>query len=565
MKLKYKDVNVIHDIPPITKGYVVIDVELFGAEKKLLHRPTGRFACITMTVSEDTVYLLTDKSQLKLALENIKDAVWVASNFMFDLRQMRRWAEIKPRKKIYDIETIERILFANYYKNFAVKDTARRYCDIVLDKDPVKDFYEATELTPELEEYAVLDGVAEYMILQEQLKVVKENKWAFDVWMKIDMPAMWAYLDFYGFRVDVDAWRDLYEYNLKETERLQKEFDFNPGSWQQTLEFFRENGFAGLPSTGEKVLLKWINKYPNTKAAEIAKDRINYLKIAKRSSTYGMNFIEDYIEEVDGVQVIFPDYNLSRAETGRESSRLHNIPAREAPEYRKPWIARPGNKLIVADWSSQEARGHAYYTQDPTLIKIFLDDLDVYAETYNLMYQANITKKDPERNDVGKPSFLGATYGQSKYGLSKQYNISLQEAEDIQNRFFKVFPKSKEWCDKQRKKNDYVETAMGRRYWLNPYKKFDNERNALNSPHQGLGADMKKLAISKIYFNWHFDCPFGMVHENHDEVILDVPEELADEIAEYVEYWMVKVGEDMCPGIPFKADAKVCDNWLQGK
>ena len=64
MKLKYEDVNVIKDVPPVTSknDYVVIDVELFGAEEKLLHRPTtGKFACITMTTSEDTCYLLQMK------------------------------------------------------------------------------------------------------------------------------------------------------------------------------------------------------------------------------------------------------------------------------------------------------------------------------------------------------------------------------------------------------------------------------------------------------------------------------------------------------------------------
>lgn len=566
MKINYDKIKVIHDIPPVQpkNHYVVFDVELFGAEKHLLHRPTGKFACVSVTVDEKTCYLLTDESQVAPTLENCKDAIWVASNLPFDLRHLRRWSDIKPRKKVYCIETIERILWANWYKDFSVVNTARRYCEIVLDKEPVKDFYDATELNNRLIEYAVTDGIVEYRILQEQLKVLHKNPWAYKTWMEIDMLAMWAYLDFYGFRVDADEWYRMADEAVIRYEETKDSFPFNPNSSKaQVQPWFRKHG--AKVTSADIATMEKLSTHKKPEVADMAKRMLEYAKMKKPATTYGRSFIDGYLEEVDGVQVIFPDYNLSRAITGRESSRLHNIPARENPEYRKPWIARPGNKLIVADWSAQEARAHAFYTQDPTLIQIFVEDKDVYTETVNLMYDLQIDKSDPKRNEIGKPSFLGATYGQTKFGLMEKYGLTEEEAEDMQDRFFKVFPGSKAWCDKQRKKNNYVETAMGRRCWLNPYLEGDNERNALNSPHQGLGADMKKKALAAIYFNWNFPCPFGVVHENHDEIVLDVPEELAEEIAQYVEHWMVKVGEDMCPGIPFKADAHIGDSWYDAK
>ena len=138
MKLKFEDADVKFEIPPVQpdNAYVVLDVELFGSEKHLLHRPTGRFACLTVTVDENTVYVLTDEKQVASALENIKNCIWVASNLPFDLRHLRRWAEIPPRKKVYCLETIERILFANYYKLFSMANMARRYCGILIEKTP---------------------------------------------------------------------------------------------------------------------------------------------------------------------------------------------------------------------------------------------------------------------------------------------------------------------------------------------------------------------------------------------------------------------------------------------
>lgn len=565
MKINYSDITVIFDVPPPQpkNKYVVFDVEIFGAEKHLLHRHTGRFACLSVTVDENTCYLLTDESQVAPALENCKDAIWVASNLPFDLRHLRRWSDIKPRKKVYCIETIERILWANWYKDFSVTNTARRYCEIVLDKEPVKEFQEATELNDRLIEYAVTDGIVEYRILQEQLKVLQKNSWAYKIWMEVDMPAMWAYLDFYGFRIDVDEWYRMADEAIIRYAETKDSFPFNPNSSvAQVQPWFRERG-ARLTSANIATMEK-LSTHKNPEVADMAKRMLEYAKMKKPATTYGRSFIDGYLEEVDGVQVIFPDYNLSRAITGRESSRLHNIPSRENPEYRKPWIARPGNKLIVADYSSCEPRIHAYLTQDENLIAAFNSGEDIYIKTAELLYGEKIDKHDPMRSRM-KTAFLAVTYGQTVQGMAEKENISVEEAEDLQDRFFSTFPKSKSWCDKQRKKTTYVETPMGRRCWMNPYREADNERNSLNSPHQGGAADMMKLALSKMYFGWHFDCPFGVVHSVHDEVILDVKAELADEIAKFVEQCMVDAGKAVTPGVPHAATARVVNNWLEGK
>jgi len=163
-----------------------------------------------------------------------------------------------------------------------------------------------------------------------------------------------------------------------------------------------------------------------------------------------------------------------------------------------------------------------------------------------------------------KTSFLGATYGQTPYGLEREYGIPLEEGEQLQTLFWMGFPDSAIWCNQQRQVTSYVDSVLGRRYWVNIYDS-GYERNNLNHPHQATAADMMKLAIVKIHRGWKFDCPFGIVAPVHDEVILDVPEELASEIAEFVKITMVDVAETMCPGIPFTAKTTICNNWLEGK
>ena len=127
-----------------------------------------------------------------------------------------------------------------------------------------------------------------------------------------------------------------------------------------------------------------------------------------------------------------------------------------------------------------------------------------------------------------------------------------------------MFPSSDTWCTQQRKKKDYVESVLGRRLWVNIHNDA-HERNNLNHPHQSTGADMLKLAISRIHQGWNFDCPYGIVNPSHDEIVSDVPEELAPEIAEFVSATMVEVAGEICPDIPFVANAKIVDNWLEAK
>jgi len=546
--------------------YVALDVELFGAETHRLHRPTGRFACLTLCPDGENVYMITDEKIIPMALGRIDNCVWVFHNAQFDLQHLRRWADVPPRKKLWCTMIIERLLWSGYYDRFSLKDVVRRYLDTYVEKDTVELFATATELNEDMINYAGLDAVLTWKVVQKQIKKVKKRPDVWKIWKEIDNPATWAYLDFIGFRIDVKQWEALAIQNKTKAEELKASFDFNPASPIQVKKDLKSTGFTNIASTGAKVLNTWISKKPNTKAAETAKRVLEFRKVFKLSSTYGMSMIDKHVENENDYQVIYSNFKVVGASSGRNSSsnpNLQNIPIRTHPIFRKPWIARPGHKLIVADWSAQEVRIHAYLSKDKQLLEIFESGKDPYIETAKRVYGREIEKDDPYR-DVMKSSFLGATYGQTPQGLEHNYGIPLDEGEELLDTFWRGFPDSDEWCYQQRGKMDYVESVMGRRFWANIYNDA-RERNNLNHPHQATAADMMKLSIVKIHQNWNFDCPYGAIAPVHDELILDVPEELAPDVARFVSNTMVEVAETMCPGVPFKADAKIVDNWLEGK
>lgn len=564
-----------HEIPPYVapKSFVALDVELFNAEKKHLHRPTtGSFAALSVCCEDDldTVFVITNEDDVSKTLERVNDGVLVFHNAQFDITHLRRWSHIPPRNTVWCTMLIEQILYGGYYSNFpSLEDLVRRYVSVKLSKDVRETFGNVSTIDLDQINYVALDAFWTIRMALEQRKIMKEQNRmdAWHIWKDVDLPALWAFLDFRGFRIDIDAWKTLAKENQQKANEIEAEFNFNPRSPQQVKTNINKLGWS-IASTGAKILEQAIQNDPESPGAKLAATLLEYRKYHTRVSRYGNSFIEDYLEsEQCNNELIFTisaSNNVIGAETGRTSvskPSMQNLPTRDTKEFRKPWIARPRHKLIIADYSAQEPRVHAYLSKDAQLKEIFISGRDPYIELAKVLYNKEINKSDPLRNRM-KISFLGATYGQSPQGVAKAWNISLSDAIDLQNKFFAKFPGSKRWVDQQKKKSDYVETVLGRRIWLNCWNN-QSERNALNAPHQGSSADMMKQAIGKMHENWTFNCPFGVVAQVHDEVILDVPEELSSEIKDFVRSTMIQVAEKMCPGIPFKVEAIIANNWSE--
>jgi len=243
-----------------------------------------------------------------------------------------------------------------------------------------------------------------------------------------------------------------------------------------------------------------------------------------------------------------------------DSPNMQNIPARDTSEFRECFIARPGNKLVILDYSAQEPRITAYLTGDRKLKEIFLRGEDIYIGIAKELFGKEITKDDPLRSRM-KSTILGVDYGMSPIGLARRENISTDEAEDILNTFLhKKFKAVGRWVERQKKKKKLVTTVSGRKIHLNHYS-TQCENNALNAPHQGTAADMMKVVLGETYHNWDFDFPYACVETTHDELAFDVPEDNAEEVGEWAKKIMERVGEQMCPGVSFKADYKICDSW----
>lgn len=91
-------------------------------------------------------------------------------------------------------------------------------------------------------------------------------------------------------------------------------------------------------------------------------------------------FLNTYIEPMIGREVIHTDYQQQEAWTGRMSGRrpnMQNWPQRAGKEVRNVLTARPGHKLIVADFAQMEAMIIVRYLNHKPLIDAIEGGLDM--------------------------------------------------------------------------------------------------------------------------------------------------------------------------------------------
>lgn len=274
---------------------------------------------------------------------------------------------------------------------------------------------------------------------------------------------------------------------------------------------------------------------------------------------------------------IHTHFNQNVAATGRLSSdkpNLQNIPIRTeyGRKIRKGFMAAPGKLLLAADYSQVELRLLAHFSEDPTMVKAFQNDLDIHAQTASEVQGIPLEQVTSEERSKAKAVNFGLMYGQSSFGLAKALRISRKEAKDYITHYFERFSKVKGYLDHLKDlctERGYAITMYGRKRYLpdiqsqNRTVRANAERMAINSPIQGTAADIIKDAMINIQNEIEKKgYQSKMVLQVHDELIFEVVEEELQIFEEMVPRMM----ENVCHlSVPLKVDYGVGVNWYDLK
>ncbi len=326
-------------------------------------------------------------------------------------------------------------------------------------------------------------------------------------------------------------------------------------------------------STDNSVLEKLAEKY------EIADLLIEYRQLTKLRSTY-IESLPTLINEKTGR--IHSSFNQMVTSTGRLSStnpNLQNIPIRTdlGKQIRKAFIAKDKDHIILAaDYSQIELRILGILSKDRNLVNAFNNKQDIHAQTAGLILNKPISMVTQDERRMAKSINFGIIYGMGPQKLSKEINITLQEAKDFIEEYFKKFPRIREYIQAQvnkAKKYGYAETIMGRKLKLpniysgHPKYQTEAERIAVNMPLQGSAADIIKMAMINIKreLNRHKeDKEFtaDMLIQVHDELVFEVSLKHLDFVKEIIVREMkYALPEKYRIIIPLGVDAGTGDNW----
>jgi DNA polymerase-1 len=266
-------------------------------------------------------------------------------------------------------------------------------------------------------------------------------------------------------------------------------------------------------------------------------------------------------------------FNQVVAATGRISSQdpnLQNIPIRsdQGRAIRKGFVAAPGKVLVAADYSQIELRILAHLSHDPVLVRAFRERVDVHTQT-----AAEVFDKKPEDvtssdRNIAKAVNYGLAYGQSDFGLAHALDIPRKEAAEYKARYFQRFPTIAKFMEDvvaEARARGGARTILGRWRPIPDLKsktivaRNQAQRIAQNTPMQGAGADIIKLAMLRTTERLaERELAAELILTVHDELVFETTPDLADAVAAVVKTEMENVYQ---LDVPLDVDVGIAESW----
>ncbi len=356
----------------------------------------------------------------------------------------------------------------------------------------------------------------------------------------------------------------------------------------------KQDGSLGDPSMAEGMLLELREAPDHHPVVDLMLARVEHQKAL--SSFFAP--YEKLHDENDRVHSSFKLYGTvtGRLSSGKEDlskltgrvSAVRGINLQQVP--RDPFIrglfgATPGFTWIEADFSQIELRIAAFLAKERHMIQLYQQGEDIHMITtmgVTGLPKSKVTKEI--RKKIGKPVNFGFLYGMgwTKFILTAFNNygvrFSEKEAKAYRRGYFELYPDLQRWHDRQRKLvevNGRVQSPIGRvRHLPDIYSpeggvRSEAERQAINSPVQGLASDMAlagmNLFIERLEERGLQDKVFllGLVHdainiEARDDVAAEAMV-LLKESMEDMQNMRKKFGLIMT--VPVIADVKVGRHW----
>ncbi len=478
------------------------------------------------------------------------------------------------KKIVYGVKTLEnevKGVIADVELSSYIKDSSRKH-------DLVTQINENLQNVVKADDYALmcsylldLDEFYQKNLNEKELKLLKE----------VELPLAYVLkeMENTGVKLDIEYLKTIGdEINLKIKDYEDKIFKeanctFNINSPKQVGEILfdklqikpKKKGKSGNFSTNAQILEELALEY------NIARNILEHRQLMKLKTTY-IDALPKLVKK-DGK--IHTHFNQIVTTTGRLSSsepNLQNIPIKTefSSRIRAGFIPENENNVILsADYSQVELRLLAHFSNDETLIKSFIEDIDVHTLTASLIFGVDINEVTKEQRRKAKTVNFGIIYGQTRFGLSQTLGITPFEAQDLINKYFATYPKISNYINETiefAQSKGYVETLYGRKRYLGAQLNSKNakirefaHRASINAPLQGTSADIIKMAMVDLEKKLK-NRKSKIILQIHDELVLEVPKEELEEVKNLT-LCAMELNQPL--KVPLKVDCTFGKTWLE--
>lgn len=344
---------------------------------------------------------------------------------------------------------------------------------------------------------------------------------------------------------------------------------------------------------------------------------IKYKKAAIIVNTFGQKFL-NLINPVTGR--IHANFNQLGTDTGRLSStepNLQNLP--HDAQTRACFVSDKGNRWISADYSGQESYLMASMANDEAMLDELINGSgDLHSLTAKMVFQQiprDMPLKDIKKNfkdlrQEAKGYEFCFNYGGQDSTLIRNYGLDAKRAKEIYENYMSGFAGLKRYqdfrrIDVMRKGYILLSKITGHKAYIYDYdelkrqmekqddpdfwayyremkqenpecdtvqgvrrlarRRAESEKQSINYPIQAAGALCFKLASIKL-FNWLLKN--GLLFKVkycipvHDEINLEAPDEISEEVADILVKCMVSAGKPFCTRAHLGADVEIGDHWI---
>lgn len=488
----------------------------------------------------------------------------VAHNLSFDVHQTRESFGIDVLEldaRLHDTELLSRVLHPegqnkNVQGGHTLKNLAKVYLrsDAKDSEDNIKQlaksiglrtlqqngaYYEVWRAYPaELETYALLDAeytYALFLMLESQLKLPENARLKSIYELECAVAPVLIRAEQRGVALDPHATNKLLAMYIAEEQTTEQQLTaalgegiVGEGSHSKLREALLAYGIplyrktpSGQLATSQYALQEFAADYP------IIETLSNWRTAAKFRATY--------LGPIQDVTTVHTSYMQIGAWTGRMSCRrpnLQNIPKTAGREVREVFVPRPNHAFVVCDYDAIEIRVLAYYLGDIGYRQLIDDGLDPHSWMAAQIHGGNpddYAKGTDGENlrTQAKETLFSIVYGAGAPRVSDMNQITITEAKDLIKKIKSSLPGY--WTLQKRvrakiEKDGYVSTIMGRKQVVNSDKSYVG----MNALIQGSAADIMKSGLVNVAKAVD-ELKAYVLLVVHDEVVVEVPKEVADE------------------------------------